>query len=167
MTRFVFAFRCFFAILFKRQLPEDVAREFGFTRAARPAPPALSASDGALQMLSILQRDARLVDFVMEDLAPYSDEQVGAAVRGVHDGCRETLSRYVRLSPVLDAVEGTYAKAEALSAEAVKWIGNVPAQPPPGGVLRHKGWRAETVDLPAMPPNRNARIIAPAELEVE
>ena len=35
----------------------------------------------------------------------------------------------------------------------------------PGGVLRHKGWRAEKIDLP--PIAAQSDIIAPAELEIE
>ena len=57
--------------------------------------------------------------------------------------------RYVTLAPVIDGVEGTYAKAPAQDPNLVKFVGNVPAQPPAGGTLRHKGWRATKVDLPA------------------
>jgi hypothetical protein len=46
-------------------------------------------------------------------------------------------------------------------------VGNVPATPPPGGTLRHKGWRAAKVDLPALAPKQDAAIIAPAEIEIE
>ena len=73
----------------------------------------VEASNGALQMLAILQRDARLVDFLMEDMSQYPDEQVGAAVRRLQGQCRKALSRYVRLEPVLDAVEGSFTKLEA------------------------------------------------------
>src|SRR5262245_34985552 len=132
-----------------------------------PAVPAVKPSDGALQILSILQRDSRLIDFIMEDISAYSDDQVGAAVRGLHDQSREALGRYVTLAPVIDSVEGTYAKTPGGDASAVKFIGNVPAGTPPGGVLRHKGWRATKVDLPALPAKQDAAIIAPAEIEIE
>jgi hypothetical protein len=143
-------------------------------KAARPAPsPAAAAapvskpSDGALQILSILQRDSRLIDFIMEDISGYSDDQVGAAVRGLHDQSREALGRYVTLAPVIDSVEGTYAKTPAGDPAAVKFVGNVPAGTPPGGVLRHKGWRVTKVDLPALPPKQDTAILAPAEIEIE
>ncbi len=137
-------------------------------REAIPATPkpAARASDGALQMLAILQRDSRLVDFIMEDISPYSDEQVGAAVRGLHDQCRESLTRYMKLQPVIDGVEGTFTQAPAAEGGLVKFIGNVPAGTPSGGVLRHKGWRAAAVDLPA-PASGDVSIIAPAEIEIE
>ncbi|MDE3165029.1 MAG: DUF2760 domain-containing protein [Acidobacteriota bacterium] len=134
---------------------------------AAPAPPSVRTSDGALQLLGILQRDSRLVDFLMEDIAGYSDDQVGAAVRELHDQCRDALARYLKLEPVIDGVEGTYAKAPGKDPALVKFIGNVPAQPPAGGTLRHKGWRASQVDLPALAAKQDAAIIAPAEIEIE
>jgi hypothetical protein len=172
------AFRAFFAVL-GGSLPEDIAAAFGYAKTpARRAPepakePAVKTSDGALQLLGILQRDARLVDFLMEDIAPYSDEQVGAAVRNVHEQSRDSLRKYVTLAPVIDGVEGTYTKPEAAGAvardaNAIKFIGNLPAQgKPQGGLLRHKGWRADSVNLPAVNPKQSVAILAPAELEVE
>ncbi|MCU1237013.1 MAG: hypothetical protein JWP63_4980, partial [Candidatus Solibacter sp.] len=99
--------------------------------------------------------------------APYSDDQIGAAVREIHDQSRDAIARYVTLTPVIDGVEGTYAKAPAQDANLVKFVGNVPAKPPAGGTLRHKGWRATKVDLPALPARQDATIIAPAEIEIE
>ena len=134
--------------------------------AAKPVatPVARSSSDGAVQIVAILQRDARLVDFMMEDIAAYSDEQVGAAVRGLHDQCRDALARHLKLEPVIDGVEGTYVKAP--EGGLVKFIGNVQAAPPAGGTLRHKGWRAAKVDLPALSARQDTAVIAPAEIEV-
>lgn len=172
MGRILLAFRSFFAILFQGALPADAAKALGLAKAApppKPAEPAPDYVDGAVGLLGIFQRDARLVDFLMEDIAAYDDEQVGAAVRTVHDQCRDSLLRYVSLTPVIDAVEGAYTSVGALPAAErswlVKFIGNVPAQPPDGGTLRHKGWRVEKTGLPA--PRRGSRVIAPAEIEVE
>jgi hypothetical protein len=176
LSRILLAFRCFFGIVFRGELSEAALGALRLVKrgpaaapakAATPAAPAARTSDGALQMLGILQRDSRLVDFLMEDIASYSDDQVGAAVRELHDQCRDSLTRYVTLQPVIDGVEGTYAKAPAGDANAVKFVGNVPAAPPPGGVLRHKGWRAAKVDLPALALKQDAAIIAPAEIEIE
>ena len=119
-----------------------------------------------LVRLGYLQRDARLVDFLMEDISGYADDQIGAAVRELHDQCRDSLTRYVKLEPVIDGVEGTYAKAPSKDPNLVKFVGNVPAKPPEGGSLRHKGWRAAKIDLPA-PGKQDAAIIAPAEIEIE
>ena len=118
-------------------------------------------------MLAILQRDSRLVDFLMEDITSYADEQIGAAVRELHDQCRDAIARYVTLQPVIDGVEGTFAKSPSSDANLVKFVGNVPAKPPNGGTLRHKGWRAVKIDLPALGAKQDSAIIAPAEIEIE
>jgi len=169
LSRIGLAFRGFFAILFTGKLPADIAKEFGYIE-NKPAPkpvPQASASDGALQILGILQRDSRLIDFLMEDIGGYSDEQVGAAVRNLHDQSRESLNRYMSLAPVIDGVEGTFTKLDTNDPATVKLLGNVPAKgKAPGGILRHKGWRAEKIDLPALAPSSTS-IIAPAEVEVE
>lgn len=172
MGRILLAFRSFFGILFHGTVSDLVLERLGLTRrgAAMPAPPpspAVRVSDGALQILSILQRDSRLIDFIMEDISPYSDEQVGTAVRELHDQCRDSLNRYVQLQPVIDGVEGTYTKTPAADPAAVKFMGNVPASTPAGGTLRHKGWRASKIDLPPLAPKQEMSVIAPAEIEIE
>ena len=172
LNRIVFAFRSFFAILFAGTLPSDIAQAFGYSKVvpikpAAPPKPQAGPEEGAIQILSILQRDARLVDFVMEDISSYSDEQVGAAVRDVQEQSRRALERYMSLTPVIDSVEGVFTKTEGMDSSAVKLIGNVPASgKAPGGLLRHKGWKAEKVDLPAAAAGA-ARILAPAEIEIE
>ncbi len=134
-------------------------------KAAPPPKPQAGAADGAVQILSLLQRDARLVDFLMEDIGAYSDEQVGAAVRDVQAQSRKALERYLQFQPVIDGVEGTYTKIDGVVQGGIKLIGNVPANgKAPGGLLRHKGWQAVKVDLPAAVPGM---ILAPAEIEVE
>ena len=166
MSRIALAFRCFFSLLFTGKLPRDVLPK---TAPAPPpqAAPVARASDGALQILAILQRDSRLVDFLMEDIASYADDQIGAAVRELHDQCRDSIERYVTLEPVIDGVEGTFVKAPAGDPNRVKFVGNVPAKPPSGGLLRHKGWKAAKVNLPALAAKQDASVIAPAEIEIE
>ena len=177
MSRIAIAFRSFFAILFTGRLPGDIAQALGFTQvkspvsatppAAKPVPQA-RPSDGALQILGLLQRDSRLIDFLMEDISSYSDDQVGAAVRTLHDQSRESLNRYLHLAPVIDAVEGSFTKLETNDPATVKLLGNVPVSgKAAGGILRHKGWRAEKIDLPPTPPAQSVSVIAPAEVEVE
>ena len=173
MSRIGSAFKSFFSILFSGVLPEDVAREFGYVRpaAAKPAPPPapeFKPSDGAVQILGILQRDGRLVDFLMEDLSGASDDQIGAAVRSLQEQCRESMNRYLRLTPVIDGVEGSYTKIESNDPATVKLLGNVPATgKAQGGILRHKGWKAERVDLPALKASQANSVLAPAEIEIE
>ena len=170
MSRISLAFRSFFSILFGGTLPSDIAQAFGYSKIVpikpTPAPkPQAGPADGAVQILAILQRDARLVDFLMEDISGYSDEQVGAAVRDVQQQSRQSLGRYLRLAPVIDGVEGTFTKIDAVEPAAVKLVGNVPASgKAAGGLLRNKGWTADKVDLPPVAPGS---VLAPAEIEIE
>jgi hypothetical protein len=172
LNRILLAVRCFFNILFHGALSAKALGALKLARREQPAPakpagPTRTPADGALQILTILQRDSRLVDFLMEDIASYSDGQVGAAVRELHDQCRDSLARYLTLQPVIDGVEGTPVKAPSGDPHLVRFIGNVPATPPSGGTLRHKGWRAAKVDLPGLAAKEETSIIAPAEIEIE
>jgi hypothetical protein len=174
LSRISAAFRSFFSILFSGVLPEDIAAQFGFTKPkAAPVVAPLEqpkVSDGALQILQILQRDSRLIDFLMEDIAGYADEQIGAAVRSLHGDCRATLIRHMELVPVIDGVEGTFQKLDATKPpdpNRIKLIGNVPASGKvAGGTLRHRGWMATSTNLPPLG-KQNASVLAPAEIEVE
>ncbi len=174
MSRILFAFRSFFAILFLDELPADIAFAFGYSK-PEPVPVAEpidlhNVTDGALQMLQILQRDSRMIDFFMEDIASYSDDQIGAAVRSLHADCRASLNRHVSLVPVIDGVEGTFQKLDSSTTpdpNRIKLIGNVPASGKvPGGILRHRGWSAASVTLPLLG-KADAKVLTPAELEVE
>ena len=176
-TRVKLAFRTFFSILDHSRIPDDVAAAFDaggrpatvVATAAAPAPAAPApptASPGAVHLLALMQRDGRLVDFLMEDLAAYSDAQIGAAVRDVHSGCRAALDRYFTLQPVLDDEEGRPVTIErGMDPASVKIVGNVAGAPPFRGVLRHRGWEAARIELPPLP-SAGPRIIAPAEVEV-
>jgi hypothetical protein len=173
LNRIILAFRAFFALLFSGRLPEDLLAELGLEVKAPPAPaapppPVIKPTDGALQLLGILQRDARALDFFMEDIAPYSDDQVGAAARDVHEKTRDALIRHFAPSPVIDAVEGSVANPPDGNPALVKYLGNVPASgKPPAGVLRHRGWRATAVSLPQLNSRNDLAVLAPAEIEVE
>ena len=173
MNSILLAFRAFFALLFSGKLPDDMLGELGLIVKPAPVPPAppkpeIKPEDGALQLLGMLQRDARLLDFFMEDIAPYSDDQVGAAARDVHTHTRDILIRNFAPAPVIDAVEGSVANAPDGNSALVKYIGNVPASgKPPAGVLRHKGWRATAIALPKLNSRQDLAVLAPAEIEVE
>ncbi len=170
MNRISHAFRSFFSILFGGTLSADIAQAYGYAKpmpvkAAPPPKPQSGPADGAVQILGIMQREARLVDFLMEDISSFSDEQVGAAVRDIHSGAREALTRYLQLQPVIDSVEDTLVQTAGLDDGSFKLIGNVPASgKAESGVLRHKGWKAEKVDLPKSAPSP---VLAPAEIEIE
>jgi hypothetical protein len=171
-TRLTFAFKAFFAVLFHGRIPDDVAITLGEAtpRESVVVPVTVAAPTNAeptaAQMLAVLQRDGRLIDFLMEDIAPYSDVQIGAAVRNVHAGCRDAVRRYLTLEPVLGSEEGARITIEAgTNAARVKVLGNVAGQPPFHGVVRHRGWMLNRTELPTLPSNA-PYVIAPAEVEV-
>ena len=137
----------------------------------RPAPdaPVLKEArpDAALQLLGLLQRDARLIDFVGEDLGGYADAEIGAAARLVHEGCAKVLREHFSLVPVRDEAEGSRVTLQAgFDAAAVRVTGNVVGQPPFAGSLRHRGWRVTEVRLPKLAEQHDARVVAPAEVEL-
>lgn len=130
--------------------------------ASRPSP------GPAIQILSILQRQGRLVDFLEEDLASYEDSQIGAAVRSIHQGCKDALAQNVGLEAVYSEQEGTEVTIEpGFDPQAIRLTGNVQGDPPFKGVLRHRGWRVVRMDLPLKSPDGEADwILAPAEVEI-
>jgi hypothetical protein len=135
--------------------------------AAARAQPAAKPEDAALQLLALLQHEGRFVDFLEEDLAAYPDEQIGAAVRAIHEGCRTALRDRLGLAPVLAGSEGATVTVErGFDPAAVRVTGNVRGEPPYQGVLRHPGWRSTGFTLPARTGDHDASILAPAEVEV-
>ncbi len=123
--------------------------------------------DAALQLLSLLQREGRFIDFLEEDVSSFSDAQIGAAARVVHDGCRKALREHVPIEPVRGEDEGAKIKLEkGFDASRVRLTGNVTGEPPFTGTLAHRGWKAGEVKLPKMTEGHDATILAPAEVEV-
>ena len=165
-TRIKLAFAAFFTILFKGRLPTALQPA---ARAEAPSQPiAADTHDRAVQMLALLQREGRLIDFVLEDLTAYSDAQIGAAARDVHAGCHRVLERYVTLEAILPGREGeavTVGQDRQIDPAAFHLVGNVAGQPPFHGTLLHPGWRASRVHLPPLGTTGRA-IVAPAEIEL-
>jgi hypothetical protein len=188
LERIVLAFYAFFAILFRAEVATAVhrLREARRTRAVplpeagAPAPAArepLPAAPGApprapdpraaLQLLSVLQREGRLVDFVEEDLAGFPDAAVGAAARTVHAGCKRALTELFGLEPVLREAEGAQVTVDrGFDPAAIRLTGNVVGEPPFRGSLRHHGWRAREVNLPPASGGEDGSVLAPAEVEL-
>ncbi len=138
--------------------------------AAAPAPaPVLKEASpvAALQLLGLLQRDARFIDFVEEDIAGYTDTEIGAAARLVHDGCRGVLREHFTIRPVRAEAEGSRVTlADGFDATAVRLTGNVVGSAPFHGSLSHRGWKADEVRLPRLAERHDATVIAPAEVEL-
>ncbi|ORC49583.1 hypothetical protein B2G74_16540 [Burkholderia sp. A27] len=138
------------------------------TPAPQPAPMLKEASpDAALQLLGLLQRDARFIDFVEEDIKHYSDADIGVAARLVHEGCRATLREHFTILPIRDEAEGSRVTlAEGFDASAIRLTGNVVGRAPFSGSISHRGWRVDEVRLPKLTDSHNAKVIAPAEVEL-
>jgi hypothetical protein len=142
------------------------------TPAAAEPKPALrilkeASPDAALQLLGILQRDARLIDFAQEDLSAYTDADIGAAARVVHEGCRKVLREHFMIEPVLRETEGSHiAVSPGFDAAAIRLTGNVVGNAPFNGVVGHRGWRATDVHLPKVADGHNVHVLAPAEVEL-
>ncbi|HVL02070.1 MAG TPA: DUF2760 domain-containing protein [Dongiaceae bacterium] len=139
---------------------------------AAPKPvvtPALKthSPDAALQLLSLLQQEARFVDFLHEDLKGFSDAEIGAVARVVHEGGKKTLQQYFKLEPVRAETEESRVTLPAgFNAAEVRVTGNVVGQPPFTGTLVHRGWKVVDVSLPKLADGHDARVVAQAEVEL-
>jgi hypothetical protein len=184
-TRLWFAWLCFFRVIFDGVF---AARAWGVREPrALPAgppepprieprgnPPALAGPAGepatsaaALQLLALFQREGRLIDFLEQDLASFSDGEIGAVARVVHEGCHKALHDHAQLTPLRAEEEGTSVTLQAgFNPAEVKLSGNVQGAAPYQGVLRHRGWRAAQVKLPVPVKGHDASVIAPAEVEL-
>ena len=190
MGRFGLSFKAFFRILSDSAFAENVQRLAdgkALPEAPRPGPakaaetvapaaiPAAAprvaptpARSEALTLLAVLQREARLIDFLKEDVGPYSNEQIGAAVRDVHRDAAQVLERLFALKPVMTESEGASVQVPTgTDATRVRLVGNVSGASPHRGTLRHAGWEATRVQLPEWSGSEpSARVVAPAEVEV-
>ena len=174
--RIALAFRAFFALLRHGTLPaEIVAATAEQPAAADAAPPVVTAAapverpeDGAVLMLAVLQREGRLVDFLMEDLGGYSDAQIGAAVRDVHANCRRALETALDVEPILDGAEDQAVSVPAgFDPASIKLVGRVV-----GSRSVHGHAAAPRLALVAGPTagarraGHGRQIVAPAEVEI-
>jgi hypothetical protein len=130
------------------------------TRPKRP-------SGAPVRVLALLQREGRLVDFLLEDIGGYENEQIGAAVRDIHRDCKKVLAEHLVLEPVLKAEEGEQVGVPAgFDPSAVRLTGNVTGKPPFRGTLRHHGWRVTEIKVGAPPEGVDELVLQPAEVEL-
>lgn len=131
---------------------------------AKEEPPSVAP---ALQLLALLQREGRLIDFLQQDITSFGDADIGAAARVIHEGCRKALREHARIAPVRTEEEGVkITLAAGFSPAEIKLSGDVGGSPPYTGVLRHRGWRAEEIKLPVAVAGHDPHILAPAEVEL-
>ncbi|MCX8050031.1 MAG: DUF2760 domain-containing protein [Methylohalobius sp.] len=123
--------------------------------------------DAALQLLSLLQSEARLLDFLKEDISAYADSEVGAAARIVHEGCRKVIEQHFDIAPVRTEEEGSRITVpKGFDPAEIRLTGHIVGNPPFSGVLVHRGWRAAKVKLPQLSEGHKVDILAPAEVEL-
>lgn len=140
--------------------------QLALARAKSSEPPERVNASG-LMLLAAFQREGRLVDFLQQDAAGFSDEDIGAAARVVHSGCRKTLRQFFDLSPAAAGTEGSPMTVPAgFDTERIRLTGNVSGKPPFKGALKHHGWIATQVRMPVIADNFDPRVIAPAEVEL-
>jgi Domain of unknown function (DUF2760) len=124
-------------------------------------------TDSALQLLGLLQREGRLIDFLQEDVASFSDAEIGAAARVVHQSTRKALLAHVELVRVRAEAEGASVSIpKGFDPQEVRLVGNVVGEAPFRGTLNHAGWRAASVTLPKLSEGHNLHVIQPAEVEL-
>lgn len=132
-----------------------------------PAPFKEATPDAALQLLGLLQREARLIDFTQENLSSYSDADIGGAARVVHEGCCKVLREHFSITPVRPELEGSRITLnDGFDARAVRLTGNVVGQAPFQGSLSHRGWRATETRLPKLTESHDVTVLAQAEVEL-
>jgi hypothetical protein len=149
-------------ILISASFAGDVTE--GLTKAAAP-PERVHAS--GLTLLAALQREGRFIDFLQQDVAGFTDEEVGAAARIVHGGCRKALGQFFQIAPAADAAEGASMTVPAgFDAQRIRLTGNVSGKAPFKGTLKHHGWVVTEVRMPSISDALDPRILAPAEVEL-
>jgi len=132
----------------------------------KPAAPPKPSGE-PLRLLALLQREGRLLDFLLEDIQSYSDDQVGAAVRDIHRNCQKAIKEHLTLEPVLAKDEGAQVEiAAGFDPSAIRLTGNVTGEPPFKGNLQHHGWRVKELKVAKPPEGQDEFVVQPAEVEL-
>lgn len=164
-ARLGMATRVFFKVLGNAEVAKQVEP---LLTESRPEPAkAKKLSGEPLRLLNLLQREGRLLDFLLEDISAASDDQIGAGVRDIHKKSQAVLQEHLTLEPVMAGQEESSVEvAPGFDPSAVRLTGNVTGQPPFKGVLKHHGWRVKTYKLPAPAGGVDELVVAPAEVEL-
>ena len=175
-ARFVLAFVCFFRVLFDGLFAARVRAVQSGPASEPELPPAPPEPEPkkeppslvpALELLGLLQREGRFVDFVKQDVAGFSDADIGAAARVVHEGCRKALAAHATIEHIRSEDEGSsITLAAGFDAAEVKLTGKVGRSAPYRGTLQHKGWRVKKLQLPSVIDGHDAHLLYPAEVEL-
>lgn len=174
-ARLFLSWVAYFRTLFDAEFAAGVVRlRAGALPAPEPEPPKIAppkieaaSPDAALQLLAILQREGRFIDFLEEDVQAFSDADIGAAARLVHEGCKKALAEHFTIEPTRDEEEGTKVTLEAgYDAARSRVTGNVVGGPPFTGTVEHRGWMVRETRLPKIAEEHDVSVLAPAEIEL-
>lgn len=125
------------------------------------------SNGAAMALLTLLQKEARFLDFVQENIDGIDDTRMGAVSRLVHKDLARTFKQYVKLEPVLDSIEGEQIEVPVgYDTSEIRLSGNVDKEPPVNGILRHKGWLVSHLNLPKKAASGNQAVLIPAEVEI-
>ncbi len=177
MSRLADAFKAFWSAL-KGQTPQQEVKPQEPQKEAGEKPKATekekktnakvcreSFEAGALYTLTLLQREGRLIDFLMEGVEAYEDSQIGAAVRRIHYNCNKALKEYFKLKHIVESPEGSPFSVDGrMDRSKIKLVGNVPDMIPFKGVVQHGGWESAKIDLPDRNESVNEKVIYQAEV---
>ncbi len=151
------------------KIVEKIIEVEKIVHAPAPEPVVLKEAtpDAALQLLGLLQKEARFIDFIKEDIAAFSDADIGVAARVVHEGCNKAINEHFTLTAVRNEQEGSkITLPQDFDAATVRLTGNIVGTAPFTGTLIHKGWQVTGIKLPKLTLGHNAAIVAPAEVEL-
>ena len=165
LARLGLACQAFFKIMGDAVTAEKVRPILTPPPPAPAKPPKLSGEP--LRLLALLQREGRLLDFLIEDIAAASDEQVGAGVRDIHRKSQKVVKEHLTLEKVMAGEEEQpVVVPKGFDPSAIRLTGNVTGDPPFTGVLKHHGWRVKAYKLPTPPEGQDDLVVAPAEVEL-
>jgi hypothetical protein len=159
----------FLALLVERPKAASVRAAAEAISPAVPAPTAIRADAEVVHFLGLLQEKGRLVDFLMDDITGYSDAQVGAAGRVLHEGCKAALLEHFGIRALREEGEGSKVTVPSgYAPDEYRLVGRISGEAPFTGTLVHHGWKAEWVKLPRLMRMNADRLpaIAPAEVEL-
>jgi hypothetical protein len=151
------------------KIVEKIVEVEKIVHAPAPEPVVLKEAtpDAALQLLGLLQKEARFIDFIKENITEYSDEDIGIAARVVHEGCNKVINEHFTLASIRNEPEGNnITLLKGFNAAEIRLTGNIVGNPPFNGTLVHKGWQITNTKLPKLTQGHSANIIAAAEVEI-
>ncbi len=165
MNRILIAFQAFFNVLL---YPELAVRVQAVLNPPPPPPPEpVKPPTFDLRVLALLQRDGRLIDFLMEAIDDFDDAQIGAAVRDIHAKCRKSMLDHFTIEPI-GGGEGTSLQVHlGYDPASTRLVGQVAGTGPWKGTIQHSGWQATSVKIPEIPGAfAEVPVLHPVEVEV-